>query len=51
LVASLDGAEKSASSVVLPAELVVRRSCGCMQDSDPLVTANPLHASRAGSQK
>ena len=51
LVASLDGAEQPASSVVLPAELVVRRSCGCMQDSDPLVTANPLHASRAGSQK
>ncbi len=34
LVAYLDGAEPVSQSVVLPTQLVVRRSCGCVQEGE-----------------
>jgi LacI family transcriptional regulator len=48
LVASLDGAEHVARSVVLPAQLVVRRSCGCVQDGELMDATDPVRAGRKG---
>lgn len=35
LVATLDGATDVARTIVLPTELVVRGSCGCVEETDP----------------
>jgi LacI family transcriptional regulator len=43
LVAVLDGIDEVARTIVLPTELVVRGSCGCVEDSEshgPLVSTN-----------
>ncbi|MGA2432951.1 MAG: substrate-binding domain-containing protein, partial [Acidimicrobiales bacterium] len=49
LVASLDGTEHVAPSVVLPTHLVVRRSCGCGQDGVPLTTPEDFLRARGGN--
>jgi LacI family transcriptional regulator len=37
LVASLNGVEISERTVVLPTQLIVRRSCGCLEDDESLI--------------
>ncbi|MGD0054782.1 MAG: LacI family DNA-binding transcriptional regulator [Acidimicrobiales bacterium] len=39
LVGALDGAESATHSLVLPTQLVVRRSCGCGEDGEALAMA------------
>ncbi len=43
MVAFLDGAGSIERSVVLPTQLIVRRSCGCEEDAEPLASTGDIH--------
>ncbi len=48
LVSILEGKKESPHSIVLPTELVVRRSCGCVEDSETTMAASAVGDRRVG---
>jgi DNA-binding LacI/PurR family transcriptional regulator len=48
LVSILEGKTGTQRNIVLPTELVLRRSCGCTEDSDTVAAASTADELRAG---